>query len=107
MTTCPICQTNEKPAGALICDECKRASLPVKRFRFHWRDGIAHVGSGTDPAAALTQLGFGQGALAALDYWEELPPFDSTLSDYDLPDDAFTTEPEVSAQERLEGVKPR
>lgn len=44
----------------------------MKRFRFHWRDGSTNEGPGTDAADALNRLGFGAGALPALDYWEAL-----------------------------------
>lgn len=41
-------------------------------YRFHWRDGTRNEGYGTDAADAFTKLGFGQGAVPALDYWEAL-----------------------------------
>ena len=43
-------------------------------YRFHWRDGVIDEGRGSDPADALTKLGFGAGAIAALDYWELVQP---------------------------------
>ena len=49
-----------------------------KMFRFVWRDGKTSegpgAGSGIQGASdAINRLGYGQGALAALDYWEEIP----------------------------------
>ena len=46
----------------------------MKRFRFHWLDGKVDEKEGYDAAHALTMLGYGAGALAALDYWEEIKP---------------------------------
>lgn len=45
----------------------------MARFRFHWRDGKTSDGDGKDVADAFTRLGYGAGAVAALDYHEELP----------------------------------
>lgn len=42
-------------------------------YRFIWRDGSINVGDGRNPAEALTLMGFGGGAVAALDYYETLP----------------------------------
>lgn len=39
-------------------------------FRFHWLDGRISEGRGRDAAEAINRLGFGRGALRALDYWE-------------------------------------
>ncbi len=47
--------------------------MSEKTYRFHWRSGEPDDGSGSNPADALTRLGFGAGAIAALDYWELLP----------------------------------
>lgn len=44
----------------------------MKTFKFHWRDGKVSTGRGTDAADALTRLGYGGGAVAALDYHEEV-----------------------------------
>ena len=41
-------------------------------YKFTWRDGTVTIGSGYSSADALTKLGFGQGAVRALDYWHEL-----------------------------------
>lgn len=41
-----------------------------RAYRFHWRDGKVQVGKGYDVAHAFTTLGYGHGALQALDYWE-------------------------------------
>ena len=43
-----------------------------RRFRFHWLDGTTDEGSGETPEAALSALGYGAGALPALDYWAEI-----------------------------------
>ena len=43
-----------------------------KTYRFHWKDGSKNEGKGNNPADALNHLGFGRGALPALDYWEEV-----------------------------------
>ena len=42
----------------------------MPRYRFHWRDGTVNEGDGDTPEAAFTALGFGAGAVAALDYHE-------------------------------------
>ena len=44
----------------------------LKRYRFHWLDGTTNEGEGHTPAEALTLLGFGGGAVRALDYYETL-----------------------------------
>lgn len=44
--------------------------MSEKLFRFHWRDGSVNEGPGVDEGDAARRLGFGAGALAALDYWE-------------------------------------
>jgi hypothetical protein len=57
------------------------AEKPILRsFRLHWLDGSTEdveTDSTTSReeacAAAMNQAGIGAGALAALDYWEELP----------------------------------
>jgi len=41
-------------------------------FRFHWRDGKKHEGYGRDVADAFSRLGFGGGAIRALDYYERV-----------------------------------
>jgi hypothetical protein len=45
---------------------------PMNRYRFHWRDGTTNEGEGRDAADALNRLGFGRGAVAALDYYERV-----------------------------------
>ena len=47
---------------------------PDELFRFHWLCGQVDEGRGRDAADALTRLGYGNGALKALDYWERLDP---------------------------------
>jgi len=44
----------------------------MKRYRFHWRDGKIDEGEGFGVADAFTRLGYGYGALRALDYYEEI-----------------------------------
>lgn len=44
----------------------------MKRFKFYWRDGTSNKYLGRDVADAFTKAGYGAGALAALDYWEEI-----------------------------------
>lgn len=46
---------------------------PDPLFRFHWLDGAKQLGRGKDAADALNRMGYGQGAVAALDYWEQIP----------------------------------
>ncbi len=46
------------------------------RYRFHWRDSREPDESyGRDVSEALFRLGFGSGAILALDYYEELSGF--------------------------------
>ena len=42
----------------------------MNKYRFHWLDGKISEGKGRDVAAAFTKLGYGAGALAAIDYHE-------------------------------------
>jgi len=44
----------------------------VNLYRFHWRGGPPSEGQGDSPADAMNKLGYGQGAVAALDYWEKI-----------------------------------
>ncbi len=44
----------------------------MNTYRFHWRSGPPSEGQGYGPADAMTNLGYGQGAVAALDYWEQI-----------------------------------
>ena len=39
-------------------------------YRFHWLSGNVDEGEGKTPADALNRLGFGAGAVSALDYYE-------------------------------------
>jgi hypothetical protein len=41
-------------------------------FKFHWLDGKTDEGYGLTVADAFTKLGYGNGAMGALDYYEEL-----------------------------------
>lgn len=43
-----------------------------KKFKFHWKTGRASIGEGTSPEDAFTHLGYGAGAVPALDYYEEI-----------------------------------
>ncbi|WP_096867205.1 hypothetical protein [Mycolicibacterium houstonense] len=45
--------------------------MSEKTWRFHWRDGKTEELEGTSPADALNSAGYGRGAIAALDYYEE------------------------------------
>jgi len=47
--------------------------VELKWFRFVWKDGTSNGGRGYDAADAFRRLGFGAGALAALDYYECTP----------------------------------
>ena len=44
----------------------------IRRFRFHWRDGKKEEANGDDVAKAFAALGYGGGAISALDYYEEI-----------------------------------
>lgn len=44
----------------------------MKRFKFYWLSGRIEEGEGTDVADAFTRLGYGAGAAAVLDYYEEV-----------------------------------
>ena len=41
-----------------------------KTFIFHWNDGSVDSGKGTSVSDAFMKLGFGAGAMGALDWWE-------------------------------------
>lgn len=43
-----------------------------KKFKFHWLDGKTEVSKGTDVKDAFTRLGYGAGAIATLDWFEEV-----------------------------------
>ncbi|BEL38392.1 hypothetical protein [Mycobacteroides abscessus] len=40
-------------------------------YEFHWRNGVSEELYGDSAADALVRAGYGSGALAALDYYEE------------------------------------
>lgn len=44
----------------------------MKTFKFIWKDGKEETAQGINAADAFRRLGYGGGALAALDYWKEL-----------------------------------
>ena len=41
-------------------------------YRFHWLSGTVQEGRGRNPADALNRLGYGGGAVRALDYYESV-----------------------------------
>lgn len=43
-----------------------------KLYRFHWGDKKVDESKGYSVADAFRRLGYGGGALRALDYWEEV-----------------------------------
>ena len=43
----------------------------MKKYILHWRDGKTETVEGDNPADAMTRAGYGNGALRALDYYEE------------------------------------
>ena len=66
--------------------------MTQRTFRLYWRDGKTQDVSAEDQgssnktaAAAITAAGYGHGAMAALDYWEEIAAVKSTAAD-DLAD---------------------
>ena len=44
----------------------------MRKYRLHWLGGKTEVVSGTDIADACRRAGIGNGALRALDYYEEI-----------------------------------
>jgi hypothetical protein len=50
------------------CKKCKHSKEKI--YVFHWLSGQIDEGSGISPADALNRLGYGGGAVAALDYFE-------------------------------------
>lgn len=46
--------------------------MPTRQFRFHWISGSTEIGSGPTVVEAFTHLGYGAGAIGALDYYEEI-----------------------------------
>jgi len=51
----------------------ERKTIMLKKFKFHWLDGKTEVGKGVNVSDAFTHLGYGAGAIRALDWYEELP----------------------------------
>ena len=49
----------------------------MKKFRLHWLHGKVQVVEGDDIADACRKAGIGNGALPALDYYEEIKEPDS------------------------------
>lgn len=54
----------------------------MKTFKFVWNDGKVDYGFGVDVATAAASLGIQRGALAAMDYYDEVS--NETLSDVSL-----------------------
>lgn len=51
----------------------------MKKFRFHWLSGKISEGEGVDVEDAFRRLGYGGGAIHAVDYYEEVkqtPPIE-------------------------------
>lgn len=44
----------------------------MKKYKFYWKDGHIDECEGFSPADALLKLGYGAGALPAMDHWEEI-----------------------------------
>ena len=44
----------------------------MRKFRLHWLDGKKETITGQDVSDAMRRAGYGNGALRALDYWEDL-----------------------------------
>ena len=44
----------------------------MKTFKFYWLDGSVNEGEGLDEADALRRLGYGAGAIRALDYYKRV-----------------------------------
>jgi hypothetical protein len=45
--------------------------MDEKTFIFHWLGGKSEPGKGTSVSDAFIKLGYGAGAMRALDYYEE------------------------------------
>lgn len=43
----------------------------MKLFTLYWKDGTRQVVEGLTAAGAMTENGYGRGALRALDFWAE------------------------------------
>lgn len=72
------------------------------KYRFHWlgSDRKVEEGEGTSPADALNKLGYGGGAVAALDYWEEVVEgAEGAVAD-------IIAEQEMKSPEDIEVIKP-
>lgn len=44
----------------------------LKKFKLHWLHGKPEIVESTDIADACRRAGIGNGAIPALDYWEEV-----------------------------------
>lgn len=44
----------------------------MKKFMLHWLDGKTEIAEGDDIASAFSALGYGAGAIKALDYYEPI-----------------------------------
>lgn len=45
--------------------------MEEKIYIFHWLDGTVNKGKGYSVSDAFMKLGYGRGAISALDYFEE------------------------------------
>lgn len=52
--------------------EFKSQIQPMKKFKFYWLGGEIEEGEGISVSDAFTRLGYGHGAMKALDYYEEI-----------------------------------
>lgn len=58
-------------ARELSRDETTTNQNVMKTYSFYWKDGTVDTKEGKNVAEAFTKLGYGAGAVAALDYTEE------------------------------------
>lgn len=71
----------------------------MNKFTFYWRDGKHETLDGTDPANALNNAGYGNGALRALDFYKKGKHNDEYAFDRTTCNWASTTQPQQPAQE--------
>ena len=53
------------------CPHCEKEIKP-KKFRLHWKTGNPQIVTGHSIEEACNNAGIGGGAIAALDYYEEV-----------------------------------
>lgn len=51
--------------------------MTQNKYRFIWNDGKENTGTGETPEQAFTNLGYGAGAIRALDYYEKVKDEDN------------------------------